>query len=136
MQIYVSLLLQLFEPFSTFSSEPPVIATPSTKSAYNEGTKVDVTCKVTGIPTPTVTWFREGRQKVYKTGEGSAALSFSYVNRNDAGQYRCKANNTAGTDETGALSLVVHCKYKLKRLIFICLNEERESCIILLSCNI
>ena len=49
---------------------------------------------------------------MYSTGEGSATLSFSSVSRNDAGQYRCKANNTAGTDETGALSLVVHCKYK------------------------
>ena len=48
---------------------------------------------------------------MYSTGEGSAALSFSSVSRNDAGQYRCKANNTAGTDETGALSLAVHCKY-------------------------
>ena len=54
---------------------------------------------------------------MYSTGEGSAALSFSTVNRSDAGQYRCKGNNTAGTDETGALSLVVHCKYKHKQLI-------------------
>ena len=54
---------------------------------------------------------------MYSTGEGSAALSFSTVNRSDAGQYRCKGNNTAGTDETGALSVVVDCKYKHKQLI-------------------
>ena len=95
-----------------FFSEPPIITPSSFNIHYNEGTKVDVTCNTTGKPTPTVTWFREGSSKVYNTGEGSATLSFSSVSRSDAGQYRCKANNTAGTDETGALSLVVHCKYK------------------------
>ena len=49
---------------------------------------------------------------MYSTGEGSAALLFSSVSRSDAGQYRCKANNTVGTDETGAISLVVHFKCK------------------------
>ena len=93
-------------------SEPPAISPSSFNSPYNEGTKVDVTCNATGKPVPTVTWFREGSSKVYSTGEGSAALSFSSVSRSDAGQYRCKANNTAGTRETGALSLVVHCKYQ------------------------
>ena len=81
-------------------------------SSYNKGTKVDVRCNVTGVPIPTVTWLKEGSGKVHSIGKGSATLSFSSVNRSDAGQYRCKANNTAGTDETGALSLVVHCKYK------------------------
>ena len=74
-----------------------------------------MTCNAIGKPTPTVTWLKEGTSKVHSTGEGSAALSFSSVNRSDAGQYRCKANNTAGTDETGALSLDVHCKYMHKR---------------------
>ena len=82
------------------------------RSSYNEGAKIDVTCNATGKPTPFVTWIREGRSKVCSTGEGSAALSFSSVSRSNAGQYRCKANNTAGTDETAALSLIVHCKYK------------------------
>ena len=92
-----------------------MITSPSIDSSRKEGTKVDVTCNATGKPIPTVTWFREGSSKVYSTGKGSAALSFSSVSRSDAGQYRCKANNTAGTDETGALSLVVHCKYKNKQ---------------------
>ena len=69
-----------------------------------------MTCKAIGKPTPIVIWFKEGSSKVYSTGEGSAALSFSSVSKSDAGQYRCKANNTAGTRETGALSLVVYCE--------------------------
>ena len=98
-----------------FYSEPPVISPPSINSSYNEGTKVDVACNATSVATPTVTWLREGSSKVYSTGEGSATLSFSSVSRSDAGQYRCKANNTAGIDETGALSLVVNCKCKNKQ---------------------
>ena len=92
-----------------------MITSPSISSRYNEGTKVDVTCNATGKPTPTVTWFREGSSKVHSTGEGSAALLFNSVSRSDAGQYRCKANNTAGTEETKALSLVVYCKYNNKQ---------------------
>ena len=76
-----------------------------------------MTCNATGKPTPTVTWIREGSSEVYSTGEASAKLSFNSVSRSDAGQYRCKANNSAGTEETGALSLVVHCKHKHKQLI-------------------
>ena len=98
----------------TLFPEPPVISPPSIITSYNEGTKIGVTCNATGKPTPTVTWFRKGSSKMYSTGEGSAALLFSSVSRSDAGQYRCKANNTAGTRETGALSLVVHCKYNNK----------------------
>ena len=106
----------------TFPLEHPVITQPSISSSYNEGTKVDVTCNATGIPTPTVIWLKEGSSKVHSTGEGSATLSFSSVSRSDAGQYRCKANNTAGTDKTGALSLVVHCKYKNKQdSLFTCI---------------
>ena len=69
-----------------------------------------MTCKAIGKPTPIVIWFKKGSSKVYSTGEGSAALSFSSVSKTDAGQYRCKANNTAGMRETGVLSLVVHCE--------------------------
>ena len=106
-----------------FSSGPPALTLPAVSTSYDEGTKVDVTCNATGKPTPTVTWIREGSSKVYSIGEGSATLSFSSISRSDAGQYRCKANNTAGTDKTGALSLVVHCKYKNKQeVIFTCLN--------------
>ena len=90
-----------------------MIAPTSNKNSYDEGTKFDATCNAIGKPTPTVTWLKEGSSKVYSTGEGSAALSLSSVSRSDAGQYRCKANNTAGTDEAGALSLVVHCKYNV-----------------------
>ena len=97
-----------------------MIIPPSINSSYNEVVKVDVTCNATGKPTPTVTWFREGSSKVHSTGKGSATLSFSSVSRIDAGQYRCKANNTAGTNETGALTLVVHCKYKKRQDILFC----------------
>ena len=65
---------------------------------------------------------------MYSTGEGSAVLSFNSVSRSDAGQYKCKANNTAGTRETEALSLVVHCKYKYKQYVLsICLNGYFDS---------
>ena len=108
-----------------------MIAPPSINSSYIEGTKVDVTCNATGKPTPTVTWFREGSSKVYTTGEGSAALSFSSVSRRDAGQYRCKANNTVGTRETGALSLVVHCKYNNKQYCW-----DRRDCSTIAGCTL
>ena len=61
---------------------------------------------------------------MYSTGEGSAVLSFSSVSRSDAGQYRCKANNLAGTNETGALPLVVHCKYKNDQDLFLLNCDE------------
>ena len=74
----------------------------------NEGDNVEVYCDVTGIPDPTVIW-----KKVHgdETTEGRL-LSITNISRDQAGEYRCTANNTCGEEST-LVNIDVHCKNNL-----------------------
>ena len=70
-----------------------------------EGTDVEVYCNVTGNPDPTVIW------RNVKTGEIIEGKLFKITNisRNQAGEYKCTANNTCGVDST-MVDIDVQCK--------------------------
>ena len=71
-----------------------------------EGDNVEVYCHVTGgIPDPTVLWTKVA------TGEHIEGnpLNITNVNRAQAGEYRCTANNTCGVDST-MVDIDVLCK--------------------------
>ena len=71
-----------------------------------EGGNVEVYCNVTaGIPYPTVLW------RNVKTGERieENPLNINNISRDQAGEYRCTANNTCGEEST-VLIIDVQCK--------------------------
>ena len=61
-----------------------------------EGDNMEVFCKVTGIPDPSVMWTN------VMTGEHikGNALNITNIGRAQAGEYKCTANNTCGADST------------------------------------
>ena len=76
-------------------------------AVYIEGSSVNISCTASGIPDPDVKWIRNG--KVKSSGKNSAFLTFNTINRADGGQYICRANSAAGSDEND-VTLVVYCK--------------------------
>ena len=71
-----------------------------------EGDNVEVYCNVTaGIPDPTVMWTN------VKTGEHNKEnpLKITNINRTQAGEYKCTANNTCGEAST-LMNINVQCK--------------------------
>jgi len=72
-------------------------------------------CKVSSKPASIITWrrldntvdIREGLVK----GENSLSLHFTDVAREDAGRYRCSANNNIGHVINTDANLVITCKY-------------------------
>ena len=75
------------------------------KTVKKEGDSVEVYCNVTGIPDPTVIW------KNVETGdliEGNL-LNLTNIDRSQAGEYRCIANNTCGEEST-VVDIDVQCK--------------------------
>ena len=67
-------------------------------------------CTATGNPEPDVEWKRDGKVRV--SGKKTASLTFSSVNKTDAGTYTCTARNRAGTADY-QVTLVVNCKYSI-----------------------
>ena len=71
-----------------------------------EGENVEVYCNVTaGIPNPIVVWTN------VKTSEHITEnlLNITNINRTQAGEYRCTANNTCGEAST-VMTINVQCK--------------------------
>ena len=71
-----------------------------------ENENVEVNCTVTaGIPAPTVIWTKAA------TGERIEGnpLNITSINRAQAGEYKCTANNTCGVDST-VVDINVQCK--------------------------
>ena len=81
---------------------------------YIEGSSVTMACEASGKPLPDVSWIRNG---VLESSEKKATfLKFDNINRRDAGQYTCRANNSVEVTSVDT-SIVVQCKYILT-LIF------------------
>ena len=78
-----------------------------------EGTAAKLSCKVTGTPSPEITWLKEG--KPVETGKrvtsdfdgGVSLLCFTNTELDDEGEYQCKAQNKFGS-ATCSLELLVN----------------------------
>ena len=81
--------------FLCFTVPPPVEQAEDV--VVKEGDNVELHCNVTaGIPHPAVEWTK------VPTGEHIEGnpLNITNINRTQAGEYRCTANNTCGVDST------------------------------------
>ena len=67
-------------------------------------------CEASGKPPPDVAWIKNGA--VESSGKKATFLKFDNINRRDAGQYTCRANNSVEFTSIDT-SIVVQCKYIL-----------------------
>ena len=72
-------------------------------------------CEASGKPPPDVAWIRNG--VLESSGKKSAFLKFDSINRMDAGQYTCRANNSVEVPSIYT-TIVVHCKYVLTLIFY------------------
>ena len=66
-----------------------------------------MTCEESGDPEPNVHWIKVGNNGQRING---SILNFTNINRIDAGQYRCEAENDCGNGSK-VQSIDVYCKY-------------------------
>ena len=64
---------------------------------------------------PDVAWIRNGVLK--SSGKEAASLKFNNINRTDAGQYTCQANNSVEVTSFDT-TIVVYCKYILTLIFY------------------
>ena len=90
-----------------YLSEPPLINLSLGRKYYIEGSPVTIACKASGKPLPDVAWIRNG--VLESSGKKAAFLKFDNINRTDAGQYTCRANNSVEVTSIDT-TISVHCK--------------------------
>ncbi|NXN24555.1 HMCN2 protein, partial [Nycticryphes semicollaris] len=93
---------EVSKAFHLLVTEPPHIESASqpTEMSIVVGTPLELTCVVTGVPVPTVTWEKDGRLLagpwlVQVLAEGRF-LQIQAVGAADGGEYSCRATNTLG----------------------------------------
>ena len=90
-----------------YLSEAPVINPSLEGKYYIEGSPVTIDCEASGKPLPDVAWIRNG--VLESSGKKAAFLKFDNINRTDAGQYTCRANNSVEVTSIDT-TISVHCK--------------------------
>ena len=96
--------------FFFYLSEAPLIHLSPVGKYFIEGSPVTVTCTASGKPPPDVAWIRNG--VLESSGKNVASLKFNNINREDAGQYTCRANSSMKVTSIDT-KIVVNCKYIL-----------------------
>ena len=78
--------------FSCYLFAVPSAIQPIQNVSITEGDSVTLSCNVSGIPSPLVSWIKvDGGERFNKS-----ELVFTNINRTEAGEYRCEASNECG----------------------------------------
>lgn len=96
--------LPVTSPYLSFSAPPTIWGSNETgEVAVLEGHLVQLLCEARGVPTPNITWFKDGAllppstEVVY--ARGGRQLQLGRAQSSDAGVYTCKASNAVGAAE-------------------------------------
>jgi len=108
----VGIRCSLLSKYECSKDEPTIEATDAQIAETHSGL---LTCNVSSNPASVITWrhdsstvdITEGLVK----GENSLSLYFSAATREDAGRYRCSANNGIGHVVSKDANIVVICKF-------------------------
>ncbi|XP_059200801.1 obscurin [Centropristis striata] len=104
------------------------------------GQTVKLACKATGVPKPTVTWYKDGRTVeadphhiIIEDPDGSCTLILDNMTADDSGQYMCFATSSAGNASTlGKITVQVPPRFvnKMRNAIFVAGEDTQFTCVI------
>ncbi|XP_037325748.2 obscurin isoform X2 [Pungitius pungitius] len=126
-------LKELQQRSSQPANYPPVFESMLSDTATKIGQTIKLTCKVTGSPTPSVSWLKDGlpleddpRHIITADRSGTFSLILDSVTAEDCGQYACYATSSMG--RAGSVAKVVVCAPPrfVSRLESACLIEGED----------
>lgn len=82
---------------------PPNITEISRYQTVTEGKNVTLKCLSDGKPTPNIVWTRESDKRLVN-------MPLTGITRQDAGKYKCTADNGIGSPAAGDVRIVVQCE--------------------------
>ena len=84
----------------------------SNDTLANEADDVKLFCNATGNPRPNITWtFLNGSNS--RTIQSEETLVLSNVTRNQAGTYKCTADNGIMVPSVASAQVAINCKYDI-----------------------
>ena len=83
---------------------PPTITEAPQDTTVNEGDPLQLTCKASGKPTPTITWTKDDNPL-------GKPPNIQKSDRTDAGKYVCRADNNVKEAKTASAQVTVQCKF-------------------------
>ncbi|XP_078617622.1 kin of IRRE-like protein 1 [Branchiostoma floridae x Branchiostoma japonicum] len=86
---------------------PPTVTVPIPSVRVIEGDSADLACRVDSNPLAAVSWTRPGRPALYSGNIGQKSLRIPSTSRQDAGTYRCTADNGVPPSAVGTVALEV-----------------------------
>uniref|UniRef100_A0A3B1JHN2 Uncharacterized protein n=1 Tax=Astyanax mexicanus TaxID=7994 RepID=A0A3B1JHN2_ASTMX len=94
---------KIYIQYCLLQQNPPTFITTLTPTAVGEGERLSLSCNVTGSPPLNIQWMKDRREvtssattKITFT-DGAASLVIDKASKTDAGDYLCKASNSAGS---------------------------------------
>ncbi|XP_069548293.1 obscurin isoform X21 [Brachyistius frenatus] len=104
------------------------------------GQTLKLACKVTGVPKPVVTWYKDGRAVeadphhiIIEDPDGSCTLILDNMTADDSGQYMCFATSSAGNASSlGKITVQVPPRFvnKMRNAIFVAGEDTQFTCVI------
>ena len=97
-----SLLLVIGLATSTLAAQTPTGTPAAASETFYTGTKITLRGEALGTPTPTFAWFKDNTQ--VSTGTD---LVFNSIQTSDAGVYKVRATNLAGSADSADMTAVI-----------------------------
>ncbi|KAI9552427.1 hypothetical protein GHT06_022793 [Daphnia sinensis] len=97
--------------------DEPIFTTLLQDATVEESKAVQLTCRVTGQPTPSILWLKDGMaiannpdyQTKFDERDGTCCLTIDETFADDSARFTCQASNVAGIAETTAFLRVQEC---------------------------
>ncbi|XP_054597172.2 obscurin isoform X9 [Nothobranchius furzeri] len=131
---------ELQQRYSMAAWNPPDFEEILANCTAELGQTVKLACKVTGVPKPAVTWYKDGRAVeadphhiIIEDPDGSCTLILDNMSADDSGQYMCFATSAAGNASTlGKITVQVPPRFvnKMKNAVFAPGEDAQFTCII------
>ncbi|XP_073347535.1 obscurin [Pagrus major] len=131
---------ELQQRFSMPAWSPPDFDEILANCTAELGQTVKLACKATGIPKPSVTWYKDGRTVeadphhiIIEDPDGSCTLILDNMTADDSGQYMCFATSSAGNASTlGKITVQVPPRFvnKMRNAVFVAGEDAQFTCVI------
>ena len=101
-----------------------MITLPARKSRNGIGSNLTLTCEVSGDPLPNIIWTRDGATTNQLVNATGSVLNLVRIQLNDAGSYRCTADNGYGVvSSLASVNIICKLRKEIRYIYFLTMQR-------------